>query len=308
MAQRATQRMKAVAETIVIGSDHAGFAMKEFIKEELRKQRFAVKDVGTYTAEEPCDYPVYVSKVAAAVSEGHYLRGIAVDGNGVGSSVVANRFPRVRAALCNDIGVARMSRAHADANILVIAGRLTPEWLTAQILDAWLHTRFEGGRHSRRVKLIDDNTQLSIAMRHLSQIDPKRIDTASVNEPFVRRTLKGLQKMVTLLKLDDRRSEQEARMAEACPSTIEWEGVKLSGLMMDLSARGAQFRIQGKADLGKFLLDDTVECRVKTPYGVSACKGTVKWVDTASRTIGVSVTDMSRDKSDPLRLLQDSML
>jgi len=308
MVQRATQKMKVIAETIVIGSDHAGFAMKEFVKEELRKHKLAVKDVGAYTAEEPSDYPVFVSKVAATVSEGHYRRGIAIDGSGVGSSVVANRFPHVRAALCNDIGVARIAREHSDSNVLVLSGRLTPEWLAAQILDAWLNTKFEGGRHSRRVSQIDDNTQLSIAMRHLAQVDPKRIDTAGVNQPFMLRALRGLQKLTKLIGMNERRGERDSRMSETCPAQVCWEHIVLSGLMTDLSSKGAQFRIQGKADLGKLIMDDEVECQVKTPYGKSACRGAIKWVDAQSRTVGISFTEVSRDKNDPLRLMQESML
>jgi len=307
MTNRPTRRTRVLAETIVIGCDHRGYAMKEFVKEELAKRKFAVKDVGAFTADKPSDYPVHVSKVAGAVSAGLFRRGIAIDGSGVGASVVANRFPHVRAALCNDIGVARISREHTDSNVLVLAGMLTPNWLAAQILEAWLITPFEGGRHLRRVKSIDDNTQLSIALTHLDQIDPSKIDATSVNEPFVRRALEGLERIVKLFRPDERREGQAARMVESCPAKLTCGVRKHSALMMDLSSRGAQFRLQGSEE-PQVMLDDVVECAVKTPYGPSTCRGTVKWVDIRSRTIGVAFESLPKDPKDPLRLMQDSML
>jgi ribose 5-phosphate isomerase B len=307
MANRPTRRTRVLSETIIIGCDHRGYAMKEFVKEELARRKFAVKDVGAFTADQPSDYPVHVSKVAGAVSAGVFRRGIAIDGSGVGASAVANRFPYVRAALCNDIGVAKLAREHTDANVLVMAGMLTPNWLAAQILEAWLTTPFEGGRHLRRVKLIDDNTQLSIALSHLDEIDPAKIDATAISEPFVRRALKGLERIAKLFRPDERRAGETARMAESCPTKITCGIRKYSALMLDLSAHGAQFRLQGP-EAGQVMLDDAVECAVRTPYGLSTCRGTVKWVDARSRTIGVAFEALPRAPKDPLRLLQDSWL
>lgn len=199
-----------------------------------------------------------------------------------------------------------MSRAHADANILVLAGRLTPDWLAEQILDAWLTTSFEGGRHQRRVSLIDDNTQLAIALHHLDQLDPKRIDPSLVAEPFAQRAIKGLQRIVNLFTAE-RRGMPETRMSEARPSTITCDGRKYAAMMTDLSSKGAQFRFQG-SDRVALMEDDVVECDVKTQYGLAQCSGVVRWVDGQSRSIGVVFTKLSKDPKDPLRLLQDSML
>jgi ribose 5-phosphate isomerase B len=307
MLAKSTRSMKALREVIIIGSDHQGFAMKEFIKRELTQRNIAVKDVGAFTADEPSDYPVYVSKVAGAVSSGAYRRGIAIDGSGVGTSVVCNRFPHVRAALCNDIAVARIARGHADSNVLVLAGRLTPEWLAAQILDAWLSTAFEGGRHERRVKLIDDNTQLAIAFDHLGEIDPTKIQPESVNQPFLQRAMKGLEKIVALLHSDERRVTADVRHPETCSATVNYEGRPYGGLLLDISERGAQLRLTGQVKIAPFVIDESLDFSVKTPYGASSCSGMIKWVDVQSRTIGVAFTAFPKDPNDPLRLLLDSM-
>ncbi|MBD3240391.1 MAG: ribose 5-phosphate isomerase B [Chitinivibrionales bacterium] len=300
--------MKTLRETIVIGSDHAGFPMKELIKNELAKRKYDVRDVGAYTGEEPSDYPFYVAKVAHAVSMGHFARGIAIDGTGVGASVVANRFPKVRATLCNDIAVAKLARAHTDSNVLVLAGRLTPEWLASQILDAWLTTSFEGGRHVRRVKLIDDNTQLHIALSHLGQINLRRIEAEAVNQPFMERTIKGLEKLSRLFGTDRRRETETARATESSTARLEIEGKRHRALMLDLSRRGAQFRIQDEGELSEVMVDDGVQCSVKTPYGTAECAAVVKWVDLQSNTIGVVFRDFDSDSAEPLRSLLESEL
>ncbi|MBW2558562.1 MAG: ribose 5-phosphate isomerase B [Deltaproteobacteria bacterium] len=134
---------------IIIGSDHAGFDMKEALKESIS----GMTDVGTYS-DEPVDYPDFASKVARAISVGEFDRGILICGSGVGMSIVANKFPGVRAALCTDTDTARMSRMHNDANILVLAGRSTNIETAEAIVDVWLHTEFEGGRHQRRLDKI----------------------------------------------------------------------------------------------------------------------------------------------------------
>lgn len=308
MSRRETRKMKTLRETIVIGSDHAGYEMKEFVKEELAKRKFDVRDVGAHTDTEPSDYPVFVAKVAAAVSTGHFSRGIAIDGAGMGSSIVANRFPHVRATLCNDVGVAKLARAHADSNILVLAGRLTPSWLAAQILETWLDTSFEGGRHARRVRLMDDNMQLSVALSHLAEVNHRRIQAEAVNQPFVDRAMKGLEKIAAMLVSDRRRTEGTSRAVENCPSRLNSDGRRYKALMMDLSERGAQFRVQEDGDLAELMVDDPIECSVKTAYGTAKCTGVVKWVDLQSGTIGVVFSDMEKDEAEPLRTLLDSNL
>lgn len=142
-------------EKIIIGSDHAGFKMKEFIKAELERMKIPCSDVGTYSAES-VDYPVYIGRVARAVSEGNYKRGIAICGAGIGASITANRFRGVRAGLCVTKEMAHLARAHNNSNVLVLGGRITPEEAASEILKIWLDTPFEGGRHERRIGLIDD--------------------------------------------------------------------------------------------------------------------------------------------------------
>ncbi len=134
---------------IIIGSDHAGFDLKEALKESFD----GMVDVGTYS-EDSVDYPDFAAKVARAVSSGEFDRGILICGSGVGMSIVANKFSGVRAALCTDIDTARMSRMHNDANILVLAGRRTDVKTAAAIVKVWLDTPFEGGRHKRRLDKI----------------------------------------------------------------------------------------------------------------------------------------------------------
>ncbi len=139
---------------IAIGSDHAGFSLKEQIKRALKDQAIECADLGC-PDEQPFDYPDVGREVARGVSEGRYDRGVLVCGSGIGMSIVANRHRGVRAALCHDEETARMSRLHNDANILVMGSRLTPPDLALRMLRVWLATGFEGGRHLRRIKKID---------------------------------------------------------------------------------------------------------------------------------------------------------
>ena len=140
---------------IVIGSDHAGFSLKEEVKTYLAQAGYPVADAGT-NSEESVDYPDYGAAVARGVSAGDFDRGILVCGSGVGMSIVANKFPGVRAALCLDEETARMSRLHNDANVLVLAGRRTDHETAKAIVRLWLNTEFEGGRHKIRVDKIGD--------------------------------------------------------------------------------------------------------------------------------------------------------
>lgn len=138
---------------IAIGSDHAGIGLKEKITEVLTLKGIDVRDFGTAT-QESVDYPDYGIKVAKEVSEGTVDRGVLICGTGIGMSIVANKLPRVRAALCHDHVTAQISRQHNDANILVLGGRLLDPNVAQEMVETWLDTPFEGGRHQRRVDKI----------------------------------------------------------------------------------------------------------------------------------------------------------
>jgi ribose 5-phosphate isomerase B len=138
---------------IILGCDHGGWELKEAIAGLLKSLSVEVTDVGTMS-EESVDYPDFAAKVAEAVSSGTVDRGIAVCGTGIGMSIVANKFPGVRAALCHDSYTARMSRLHNDANVLVLGGRVTGSEVAIELLKQWLATPFEGGRHQRRLDKI----------------------------------------------------------------------------------------------------------------------------------------------------------
>jgi len=142
-------------ETIVIGCDHAAYQLKEILKAQLINEGLEVEDVGAF-GPESVDYPKIGIEVAARVSQGHCRRGILLCGTGLGMSMVANRYPHVRAALCNDLFSAAMSRRHNDANILVMGGRVVGDVLALEILKTWLETPFEGDRHQRRLDLFDN--------------------------------------------------------------------------------------------------------------------------------------------------------
>lgn len=142
---------------MVIGSDHAGYAIKEIIKGLLLDRHIEVLDVGT-SGTESCDYPDFGKMVAEKVAKGEFDRGILVCGTGIGMSIVANRFPKIRAALCNDPYTAKMSRRHNDANMLVIGGRIVGPGLATEIVNVWLDSPFEGGRHKERLDKIDIST------------------------------------------------------------------------------------------------------------------------------------------------------
>jgi ribose 5-phosphate isomerase B len=142
-------------KTILIASDHAGFILKEKLKSYLEKRGFKVKDLGT-DSKERCDYPVYAYGLAKEVSEGKYSRGILICKTGIGNSIVANRLPCVRAALCYNVKAARFSREHNDSNVLVLGSAFVNAGLAKKIVNVWLETAFQGGRHSRRLNQIRD--------------------------------------------------------------------------------------------------------------------------------------------------------
>ncbi|HIJ59668.1 MAG TPA: ribose 5-phosphate isomerase B [Nitrospirae bacterium] len=135
---------------IAIASDHAGIEMKEAFVNLLSEFGHECLDFGSKNFES-VDYPDFAEKVSKEVSEGNYDRGILICGTGIGMAITANKFPNIRAALCNDMYSAKMSRCHNDANILTIGGRIVGKDLAKEILKVWLNTEFEGGRHSRRL-------------------------------------------------------------------------------------------------------------------------------------------------------------
>ena len=140
---------------IAIGADHAGFALKQHLLTTLRRLGHQVDDLGTHDSE-PVDYPDICAQVGRAVVEGRADRGIVLGGSGQGEQIAANKVPGVRAALCNDLYTARMSREHNDANVLALGGRIVAAGLADEILALWLETPFEGGRHQRRVNQISE--------------------------------------------------------------------------------------------------------------------------------------------------------
>ncbi|BBO76421.1 ribose 5-phosphate isomerase B [Desulfosarcina widdelii] len=142
------------SQSIIIGCDHAALRLKEILKSALQEKGFQVTDVGTHS-EASMDYPDTGRALAQKVSSGEFERGILLCGTGLGMSMVANKYPHVRAALCNDLFSAAMSRRHNDANILVMGGRVIGDILALEILSTWLETPFEGGRHQKRLDLFD---------------------------------------------------------------------------------------------------------------------------------------------------------
>ena len=139
---------------IAIGSDHAGFKYKEKIKEFLQEQGHVVNDFGTFS-EEPVDYPLFIRPVAEAVARGEYDRGIVLGGSGNGEAMAANRIKKVRCALCWNEELARLARQHNDSNVLSLGQRVIPEDTMLEVVRVWLETPFEGGRHVRRIELLD---------------------------------------------------------------------------------------------------------------------------------------------------------
>ncbi len=144
---------------LAIGADHAGYYLKEQIKEFLKSKNIDFKDYGTFKIES-CDYPEYAYKVGQAVVNGEADLGILICGTGIGMSITANKIKGIRAALVYDEQTAKLSRQHNDANVLCMGGRLTPEEEAKKIVDIWLNTSFEGGRHEKRIKLISQLTGL----------------------------------------------------------------------------------------------------------------------------------------------------
>jgi len=138
---------------IAIGADHAGFLLKQHLKQTLQRLGHMVDDHGT-DSEASVDYPPICAAVAREVAERRADRGLVIGGSGQGEQIAANKIPGIRAALCNDLYTARLSREHNDANVLAMGGRVVAFGLADEILALWLTTPFEGGRHQRRVDQI----------------------------------------------------------------------------------------------------------------------------------------------------------
>ena len=139
---------------IAIGTDHAGFRYKEKIKTFLSSHNHEVKDFGTFS-EESCDYPDFIFPVAKAVSSGEYDRGIVLGGSGNGEAIAANKIQGIRCAVCWNALSAEMARRHNDANILSLGQRMIDEDMLDKIVQTWLETPFDGGRHERRIQKIE---------------------------------------------------------------------------------------------------------------------------------------------------------
>jgi ribose 5-phosphate isomerase B len=139
---------------IAIGSDHAGFLYKETIKQFLSALGHEVKDFGT-SSEEPVDYPLFIRPVAEAVARSEAERGVVLGGSGNGEAIAANRVRGVRCALCWNVETARLARQHNDANVISLGQRMISEETALEIVRVWLETSFEGGRHLRRIQLLD---------------------------------------------------------------------------------------------------------------------------------------------------------
>jgi ribose 5-phosphate isomerase B len=143
---------------IIIGSDHGGYELKQIVVNYLTQLGHQVEDIGTHS-NESVDYPEYAVQVARSVTDGRSDRGILICGSGIGMCMTANRITGARAALVSEPYAARMSRRHNDSNILCLGGRLVGDQLALEIVSAWLQEEFEGGRHQRRVDLIEQLTQ-----------------------------------------------------------------------------------------------------------------------------------------------------
>lgn len=138
---------------IAIGSDHGGLELKEELKKHLDSKGVSYKDFGTHTTES-CDYAIIAKELAGAVAKGEFEKGILVCGTGIGMSIAANKIRGIRAACCSDYFSAKYTRLHNDANILCMGGRVVGAGLATEMLDVFLNTEFEGGRHQRRIDQI----------------------------------------------------------------------------------------------------------------------------------------------------------
>ncbi len=154
MPRSSSEDLKDKRMQIGVACDHGGFELKEELKAFLKSLGTEPIDMGTFS-EESVDYPDFGVLVAEKVSRGELEKGILICGTGIGMSMVANKFPRIRAALANDLYSSRCSREHNDANILIIGGRIVGKELAKEIVKVWLETPFAGGRHKKRLEKIE---------------------------------------------------------------------------------------------------------------------------------------------------------
>ena len=144
---------------ISLGCDHGAYALKEHLKDYLTKQGHTVLDCGTYSTDS-CDYPLFARAAAQKVASGECDRGIVLCTTGIGVSITANKVKGIRCALCRDLLTATLTRQHNDSNMLALAGGFTGPFEAERLVDAFLTTEFEGGRHERRVKLVMETEEL----------------------------------------------------------------------------------------------------------------------------------------------------
>lgn len=149
---------------IAIGSDHRGFFLKEEIKEYLEKLKFEYKDFGTYS-EDAFDYPDSASEVAKRVSQNQYQRGILICASGCGMNIVANKYLNIRAVVANDVNIAIMSRSHNDSNIITLGAKYVSADVAKNIVELWLTTDYESGRHESRLDKIKQIEKINFAER-----------------------------------------------------------------------------------------------------------------------------------------------
>jgi ribose 5-phosphate isomerase B len=142
-------------ETIWIGNDHGGYDLKQNIVNHLTQSGYAVRDVGS-DSDQIVRYPYFAAEVAGAISKGEINRGILICSTGIGMSIIANKFPNVRASMCTNVHMAHMTRAHNDSNVLCLGGKITPEIEAVRMVDEWLNTPYEGGRHDISLGLVSE--------------------------------------------------------------------------------------------------------------------------------------------------------
>ena len=140
---------------IAVAADHGGYKLKEKVKEHLLERGIEVEDLGTHS-EESVDYPIYGKLCGEAVASGQADLGVVVCGTGIGISIAANKVHGIRCGLCTSVEMAHLTKQHNNANILALGGRTTGEELAMEIVDEWLYTQYEGGRHQRRVEMLDN--------------------------------------------------------------------------------------------------------------------------------------------------------
>lgn len=140
---------------IAVAADHGGYKLKEKVKEHLLERGIEVEDLGTHS-EESVDYPIYGKLCGEVVASGQADLGVVVCGTGIGISIAANKVHGIRCGLCTSVEMAHLTKQHNNANILALGGRTTGEELAMEIVDEWLDTQYEGGRHQRRVEMLDN--------------------------------------------------------------------------------------------------------------------------------------------------------